>query len=182
MHPCRRLCSAQQHDKTQDSTGTAAGVKETCQLLASQRKYFILCDCSPVVVFCNMCYGHNRECYENIQGSVCSGWRCPCSLQVGWTRLPLKIPSNPKHSLSIFLCYELHNPWGSYKLQKTREENEQSLVKRPVCIFFPVCPSSSNKIAKRKINKKTKNMLKSGTCRWHEEVKTKNRACKHPTL
>jgi len=25
--------------------------------------------------------------------------RCPCSVQGGWTRRPLKVPSNPKHSV-----------------------------------------------------------------------------------
>jgi len=29
-----------------------------------------------------------------------SGWRCPCSLQGGWTIWPLKVPSNPKHSMN----------------------------------------------------------------------------------
>ena len=36
-----------------------------------------------------------------------SSWRCPCSLQRRWARWPLKVPSNPKHS--VILCI-LHQP------------------------------------------------------------------------
>ena len=45
---------------------------------------------------------------RNIQGEA--GWanwssgRCPCSLQGGWTRWSLKVPSNPNHSM-ISCCY-----------------------------------------------------------------------------
>lgn len=28
-----------------------------------------------------------------------SSWRCPCSLQRGWTKWPLKVPFNPNYSL-----------------------------------------------------------------------------------
>ena len=31
-----------------------------------------------------------------------SSWRCPCSLQGGWARWPLKVPSNPKHSMILW--------------------------------------------------------------------------------
>ena len=31
-----------------------------------------------------------------------SGWRCPCSWRVGWTRWPLKAPSNRKHSMILW--------------------------------------------------------------------------------
>jgi len=31
-----------------------------------------------------------------------SSWRYPCLLQEGWARWPLKIPSNPKHSMILF--------------------------------------------------------------------------------
>jgi len=30
-----------------------------------------------------------------------SSWSCPCSLQGGWARWPLKVPSNPKHSMIL---------------------------------------------------------------------------------
>ena len=32
-----------------------------------------------------------------------SSWRCPCSLKEGWARWPLKVPSNPKHSMILWL-------------------------------------------------------------------------------
>ena len=31
-----------------------------------------------------------------------SSWRCPCSLQGGWTRWPLKVPSNPNYSMILW--------------------------------------------------------------------------------
>ena len=31
-----------------------------------------------------------------------SDWRCPCSFQAGWTRWPLKVPSNPTHSMILW--------------------------------------------------------------------------------
>jgi len=31
-----------------------------------------------------------------------SGCRCLCSLQGGWARWPLKVPSNPKHSMILW--------------------------------------------------------------------------------
>ena len=34
-------------------------------------------------------------------------WRCPCSLQEGWTRWPLKVPSNPNCSV-ILRYYQFH--------------------------------------------------------------------------
>ena len=39
-----------------------------------------------------------------------SSGRCPCSLQAGWTRWPLKVPSNPNHSM--ILCF-LGNLWST---------------------------------------------------------------------
>ena len=31
-----------------------------------------------------------------------SSWRCPCSLQGGWARWPLNLPSNPRHSMILW--------------------------------------------------------------------------------
>jgi len=41
---------------------------------------------------------HTKKC-----SSIWSSWRCPRSLQGGWARWPLKVPSHPKHSLILWL-------------------------------------------------------------------------------
>jgi len=41
---------------------------------------------------------HSRPGWTTIWATW-SSWRYPCSLQVDWVRWPLKVPSNPKHSM-----------------------------------------------------------------------------------
>ena len=44
---------------------------------------------------------HSRSGWTGLW-ATCSSWRCPCSLQGGWTRWPLKVPSNPNYSMILF--------------------------------------------------------------------------------
>jgi len=48
---------------------------------------------------------HSRSGWTRLWATW-SSWRCPCSLQDGRTRWPLKVPSNPKYSVILWL-YEL---------------------------------------------------------------------------
>ena len=41
---------------------------------------------------------HSRPSWTGLWATW-SGWRCPCLLQEGWARWPLKVPSNPKRSM-----------------------------------------------------------------------------------
>ena len=48
---------------------------------------------------------HSRSSWTGLWATW-SSWRCPCLLQGGWTRWPLKVTSNPNHSVilsSVFM-------------------------------------------------------------------------------
>ena len=44
---------------------------------------------------------HSRPVWTGLWATW-SSWRCPSSLQGGWARWPLKVPSNPKHSMILY--------------------------------------------------------------------------------
>jgi len=48
------------------------------------------------------CWKHSTSGWTGLQAPW-SHWRCPCSLQGSWARWPLNIPSNPKHSMILWV-------------------------------------------------------------------------------
>ena len=45
-----------------------------------------------------------------------SSWRCPCSLQEGWTRRTLKFPSNPNHYMILWFTFLTSNSVASWPI------------------------------------------------------------------
>jgi len=63
-----------------------------------------------------------------------SSWRCPCSLQGSWTRWPLKVPSNPRHSMILIASQVFQFFWACHK------KKSQKINDIPKCITLHTCP------------------------------------------
>ena len=55
----------------------------------------------PGSVFCAFSFHALTDI--DTQWATLSSWWCPCSLQGGWARWPLKVPSNPNHPMILWL-------------------------------------------------------------------------------
>ena len=68
-----------------------------------------------------------------------SSWRCPCSLQGGWARWPLKVPSSPNYSM---ILWSSHMLWctgcriGANQIHFLRSRALKSHFLQPYCCSY----------------------------------------------
>ena len=62
-----------------------------------------------------------------------SSYRCPCSLQVSWTRLPSRVPSNSNRSMLLWSWF-----WVSHEFNPSRStSNHFRIIQAVLTSLFP---------------------------------------------
>ena len=80
---------------------------------------------------------HSRSGWTGLWATW-SGWRCPCLLQGGWTRWPLKVPMNPNYSMLVWFYFHVKSKAGADLLPPefaTEDWPTSSSRNQETCLF-----------------------------------------------